>query len=125
MSKNKKGTKPNRHIVELLKNIKTPIRDKIHNLDLFFRLKAHGNETGIEHAAKSYHGLHPSDIEALVNGINDPLLYKKDKRFKNVYNYYLRRKYDKNNAIKISILIDKNDIHRAEILTIFITSRIH
>ena len=102
MSKRKKGVEPNKAIVELLKTIKTPIHDKVHNLDLFFKIQARSNETGFEHAAKSYHGLQPSDIEVLVEGINKPLLFVKDKRFKYVVNYYLKRKYDKKNAIKIS-----------------------
>ena len=124
MSKRKKGIEPNNTIVELLKTIETPIHDKVHNLDLFFKTQARSNETGFEHAAKSYHGLQPSDIEVLVEGIKKPLLFVKDKRFKHVFNYYLKRKYDKKNAIKISVLIDKDDPHKALILTIFITSRI-
>ena len=125
MSKKKKGVKPNQTIVELLKKIKVPIYDKTHNLNIYFKEKSKSNETGIEHAAKSYHGLQPSDVEMLVKGISKPLLYVKDKKFKHVFNtYYLKRKDDKKNAIKVSILIDVNDPHRAEILTIFITSKI-
>ena len=60
----------------------------------------------------------------LVKNISKPLLFTKDKRHKHVFNYYLKRKEDKKNAIKVSILIDKDDPHRAEILTIFITSKI-
>ena len=124
MSKNKKGVKPNQTIVELLKKIKVPIYDKTHNLNIYFKDKSKSNETGIEHAAKSYHGLQPSDITMLVKGINKPLLFIKDKKFKHVFNYYLKRKEDKKNAIKVSVLIDINDPHRAEVLTIFITSKI-
>ena len=124
MSKKKKGIKPNQTIVELLKKIEMPIFDKAHNLNIFFKEKSKSNETGIEHAAKSYHGLQPSDVEMLVKGIKKPLLYIKDKKYKHVFNYYLKRKEDKKNAIKVSVLIDTNDPHRAEILTIFITSKI-
>ena len=124
MSKKKKGVKPNQTIVELLKKIKVPIYDKTHNLNIYFKEKSKSNETGIEHAAKSYHGLQPSDVEMLVKGISKPLLYVKDKKYKHVFNYYLKRKDDKKNAIKVSILIDVNNPHRAEILTIFITSKI-
>ena len=124
MPKKKKDVKPNKTIVELLKRIKMPIYDKVHNLNIYFKEKSKSNETGIEHAAKSYHGLQPSDVEMLVKGINKPLLYIKDKKFKHVFNYYLRRKDDKKNAIKVSVLIDINDPHRAKILTVFITSKI-
>ena len=37
MPKKKKGVKPNKTIVELLKNIKVPIYDKTHNLYLYFK----------------------------------------------------------------------------------------
>ena len=124
MSKKRKGVQPNKSIVHLLNSLKKPIVDTVHNLSLYFKEKSHSNETGVEHAAKSYHGLQPSDVEMIVKGINKPLLFVKDKRFKRVFNYYLKRKVDKKNAIKISILIDKEDPHRAEILTIFITSKI-
>ena len=71
MSKKKKGVKPNQTIVELLKKIKVPIYDKTHNLNIYFKEKSKSNETGIEHAAKSYHGLQPSDVEMLVKGISN------------------------------------------------------
>ena len=124
MPKKKKGVEPNKTIVELLESIKTPIYDKNHDLFLFFKAKSRSNETGVEHAAKAYHGLQPSDVCLLVKGINKPLLFKRDQKHKYVYNYYLKRKHDKKNAIKISVLIDKDNPHRAEILTIFITSQI-
>ena len=124
MSKNKKGIQPNERIKKILKKIKIPIHDKKHNLDIYFKERARSNETGIEHASRMYHGLQVSDVEVLVEGINDPLLFKKDKRFERVFNYYLRRKEDKKNAIKVSVLIDRYNSHRAEILTIFITSKI-
>ena len=124
MPKKKKGVEPNKTIVELLESIKMPIYDKNHDLFLYFKAKSRSNETGVEHAAKAYHGLQPSDVDLLVKGINKPLLFKRDQKHKYVYNYYLKRKHDKKNAIKISVLIDKDDPHRAEILTIFITSKI-
>ena len=124
MPKKKKGVKPNKTIVELLQSVKVPIYDKTHNLYLYFKEQARSNETGVEHAAKSYHGLRPSDVEMLVKNINKPLLYIRDRHHKHVFNYYLKRKDDKKNAIKISVLIDKDDPHKAEILTIFITSKI-
>ena len=101
-----------------------PIYDKTHDLYLYFKERARSNETGVEHAAKFYHGLQPSDVEMLVKNINKPLLYIRDKHHKHVFNYYIKRKDDKKNAIKVSVLIDANDPHRAEILTIFITSKI-
>ena len=124
MPKKKKGVEPNKTIVELLESIKMPIYDKNHDLFLYFKAKSRSNETGVEHAAKAYHGLQPSDVGLLVKGINRPLLFKRDQKHKYVYNYYLKRKHDKKNAIKISVLIEKDDPHRAEILTIFITSKI-
>ena len=124
MPKKKKGVEPNKTIVELLESIKMPIYDKNHDLFLYFKAKSRSNETGVEHAAKAYHGLQPLDVGLLVKGINKPLLFKRDQKHKYVYNYYLKRKHDKKNAIKISVLIEKDDPHRAEILTIFITSKI-
>ena len=124
MPKKKKGIEPSKTIVELLESIKMPLFDKVHNLFLYFRPQARSNETGVEHAAKAYHGLQPSDVEMIVKGINKPLLFKKDRKHKYVFNYYLKRKHDKKNAIKMSVLIDIENHNQAEILTIFITSKI-
>ena len=77
MPKKKKGIEPSKTIVELLESIKMPLFDKVHNLFLYLRPQARSNETGVEHAAKAYHGLQPSDVEMIVKGINKPLLFKK------------------------------------------------
>ena len=51
--------------ITALEKVKTPIVDELRNLSIFFKKQSRSNETGIEHVAKSYHGLDPSDIELL------------------------------------------------------------
>ena len=52
-------------IIKALEKIKTPIVDKLRNLSIYFKAEARSNESGIEHIAKNYHSLDPSDIELL------------------------------------------------------------
>ena len=111
-------------IIKALDNIKTPIVDKVRNLSIYFKVEARSNESGIEHIAKSYHGLDPSDIELLEDCIKNPLEHIKDKRRTRTYCYYHNRKHDKNHYIKVVVKVAKHDPRIGYISTIFITSRI-
>lgn len=88
-------------IVKALEKIKTPIFDQLRNLKIYFKERSRSNETGIEHASKSYHNLDPSDIELLEETIKKPYEHTKDRRHSRTYCYYHRRKYDKRIFLKL------------------------
>ena len=111
-------------IIKALENIKTPIIDKLRNLSIYFKAEARSNESGIEHIAKNYHSLDPSDIELLEDCINNPLEHIKDRRCTRTYCYYHNRKHDKNHYIKVVVKVAKHDPRIGYISTIFITSKI-
>ena len=111
-------------IIKALEKIKTPIIDKIRNLSIYFKAEARSNESGIEHIAKNYHSLAPSDIELLEDCINNPLEHIKDRRCTRTYCYYHNRKHDKNHYIKVVVKVAKHDPRIGYISTIFITSKI-
>lgn len=56
---------------------------------LSFLKKSRSNETGIEHVAKNYHGLHTSDVELLVDCLKNPIEHVKDRRYPKTYCYYI------------------------------------
>ena len=60
-------------IIKALEKIKTPIVDKLRNLSIYFKVQSRSNESGLEHIAKNYHGLDPSDIEILEDCIKNPI----------------------------------------------------
>ena len=111
-------------IIKALEKIKTPIIDKLRNLSIYFKAEARSNESGIEHIAKNYHSLDPSDIELLEDYINNPLEHIKDRRCTRTYCYYHNRKHDKNHYIKVVVKVAKHDPRIGYISTIFITSKI-
>ena len=111
-------------IIKALEKIKTPIIDKLRNLSIYFKAEARSNESGIEHIAKNYHSLDPSDIELLEDCINNPLEHIKDRRCTRTYCYYHNRKHDKNHYIKVVVKVAKHDPRIGYISTIFITSKI-
>ena len=111
-------------IIKALEKIKTPIIDKLRNLSIYFKAEARSNESGIEHIAKNYHSLDPSDIELLEDCINNPLEHVKDRRCTRTYCYYHNRKHDKNHYIKVVVKVAKHDPRIGYISTIFITSKI-
>ena len=110
-------------IVKSLEKVKTPIVDDRRGLSVYFKARSRSNETGIEHAAKNYHGLDPSDIELLADCIKKPLAHVKDRRYPRTYCYYHARKSDKNHYIKVVVKVE-NDLKTGYISSIFITSKI-
>ena len=100
-----------------------PIVDELRNLSIYFKARSRSNETGVEHIAKDYHGLDPSDIELLVDCIKNPIEHIKDRRYPRTYCYYHPRKHDKNHYIKVVVKV-KNDLKTGYISSIFITSKI-
>lgn len=110
-------------IVKALEKVKTPLVDKLRNLFIYFKARSRSNETGLEHVAKNYHGLDPSDIELLEDCIKNPIEHVKDRRYPKTYCYYHARKHDKNHYIKVVVKVE-NDSKTGYISSIFITSKI-
>ena len=110
-------------IIKALEKIKTPIVDKLRNLSIYFKVQSRSNESGLEHIAKNYHGLDPSDIEILEDCIKNPIEHIKDRRYPKTYCYYRSRKHDKNHYIKVVVKVE-NDLKTGYISSIFITSKI-
>ena len=110
-------------IVKALEKIKTPIIDKVRNLSIYFKVQSRSNESGLEHIAKSYHGLNPSDIELLEECIKNPVEHIKDRRYPKTYCYYHSRKHDKKHYIKVVVKVE-NDLKTGYISSIFISSKI-
>jgi len=111
-------------IIKALEKIKTPIFDQLRNLSIYFKERSRSNETGIEHVAKAYHNLDPSDVELLEDTIKKPCEHMKDKRYTRTYCYYHNRKHDKNHYIKVVVKVEKRDNKIGYISSIFITSKI-
>ena len=122
MAKRKRLTHDQK-IVNALEKVKTPIVDKLRNLSIFFKTRSRSNETGLEHVAKNYHGLNPSDIELLKDCIKNPLVHTKDRRYPKTYCYYHARKHDKSHYIKVIVKVE-NDQKTGYISSIFVASKI-
>ena len=122
MAKKKRLTHDQK-VIKALEKIKTPIVDELRNLSIFFKARSRSNETGMEHVAKNYHGLDPSDVELLEDCIKDPIEHIKDRRYPKTYCYYHARKHDKNHYIKVVVKVE-NDLKTGYISSIFITSKI-
>ena len=101
MSKKQKLTHDQK-IIKALEKIKTPIVDELRNLSIYFKAEARSNETGIEHIAKNYHSLNPSDVELLEECIKNPSEHIKDRNRTRTYYYYHIRKHDKSHYIQIA-----------------------
>ena len=111
-------------IVLALGKIKTPIIDELRNLSIYFKEHSRSNETGIEHIAKSYHGLDLNDIELLEDCIKNPIEHIKDRRYPNTYCYYHRRKHDKKNFFKVVVKVREENKNIGYISSVFITKKI-
>ena len=122
MAKKKRLTHDQK-IIKALEKIKTPSVDELRNLFIFFKAKSRSNETGMEHVAKNYHGLDPSDVGLLEDCIKNPVEHIKDRRYPKTYCYYHARKHDKNHYIKVVVKVE-NDLKTGYISSIFITSKI-
>ena len=123
MTKKKKLSRDQK-IVKALEKIKTPIVDKLRNLSIYFKAQSRSNESGLEHIAKNYHGLEPSDIELLEDCIKNPVEHVKDKRYPYTYCYYHNRKHDRNHFIKVVVKVRVENKQIAYISSMFITKKI-
>ena len=119
----KKRLTHDQKIIKALEKVKMPIVDGLRNLSIYFKVRSRSNETGMEHVAKNYHGLDPSDIELLTDCIKNPIQHIKDRRYPKTYCYYHARKHDKNHLIKVVVKVE-NDLKTGYISSIFITSKI-
>jgi len=119
----KKRLTHDQKIIAALKKVKLPLVDKLRNLNIYLKERARSNEDGMEHIAKRYHNLDPTDIELLADTFKNPLAHTKDKRYPRTYCYYHRRKSDRNNFIKAVIKVE-SDLKTAYISSVFISSKI-
>ena len=121
MTKRRQKIYDSTKLIAALNKIVFPITDYRHQISIFVKGKARSNETRIEHIVKQGHELKVRDIESIPEGINNYMAYKKDKRKKTTYNYYIKRKGGDKGFIKVSIKIDPKNTKIATIKTIFIT----
>ena len=113
------------NIIEALRKLPNPIKDKKHNLLIYIRNdRARSNETRFEHISKQYHDLKVRDIEAIPNGIRNYIMFRKSDKLKDTYYYYIKRKGEDKGFIQVAILVDLFDKTKAYLKTIFIAYRI-
>ena len=98
--------------------------DKKHGYYIYVEGTARSNQTRIEHIVQNRHDLKARDLDLVPEGINNYFEYKKDKTYKNTYNYYIKRSGKDRGFVKVSIRISDNDPIHAWIKTIFVTYKI-
>lgn len=126
MTKKRSEIAYDQNIIEALRKLPNPIKDKRHNLIIYVRDdRSRSNETRFEHIAKNYHDLKVRDIEAIPNGIKNYIKFCKSAKLKDTYSYYINRKGEDKGFIKVVILKDMFDSTKAYLKTIFITYKIN
>ena len=108
-------------LIEAINKLPNPLIDKKHNLEIYIEGYARSNQTRVEHIVDYSHELRARDIKLIEKGIKDYYFYKKDKTYKNTFNYYIKRRGLDKGFIKVSIRIDDYNPKKAWIKTIFIT----
>lgn len=117
--------KINGNLLKALSSVTFPIEDKKHGYLIYKDDgRARSNETRSEHILKKSHDLCVSDIQSIPNGIQNYIAYKKDKKRKKTFNYYINRKGSKKGFIKVSVRIDNKNDKKAWIKTIYTTYKI-
>ena len=125
MAKKRNEEKYDQNIIEALRKLPNPIKDKKHNLLIYIRNdRARSNETRFEHISKQYHDLKVRDIEAIPNGIRNYIMFRKSDKLKDTYYYYIKRKGEDKGFIQVAILVDLFDKTKTYLKTIFIAYRI-
>lgn len=112
------------YLIEAIEKWPNPMYDKKHGYYIYVEGKARSNQTRIEHIVQNRHDLKARDLELVPEGINNYFEYKKDKTYKNTYNYYIKRSGKDRGFIKVSVRISDNDPMHAWIKTIFVTYKI-
>ena len=124
MTKRKLKNYSQTHLVEAIKKWPNPMYDKKHGYYIYVEGKARSNQTRIEHIVQNRHDLKVRDLNLVPEGINNYFEYKKDKTYKNTYNYYIIRKGLDKGFIKVSIQVDHKNNKKAWVKTVYITYNI-
>ena len=109
------------NLIDAIKKWPMPLEDKKHGYFIYLEERARSNESRIDHIIEYGHDLKVRDIKLVPQGIKKYFAYKKDKVYKNTYNYYIKRGGHDKGLIKVSIQIDPRNSNYAWIKTIFIT----
>ena len=113
------------NIIEALRKLPNPIKDKKHNIMIYIRNdRARSNETRFEHIAKKNHELKVRDIKSIPEGIKDYVKFVKSSEIENTCYYFIKRKGEDRGFIQVAILLDETNPKRARIKTVFIAHRL-
>lgn len=121
--KNSIKNEVDKHIIEALLKLKTPIVGK--GGKKFYIRDETRYESGLEHIADKRHRLKVKDIETVPSILKHPKVEMVDPNNKNYRNYYgVRKGQEKDMLLKIVTWPDKNDSSRELIITIFPTKTV-
>ena len=124
MTRRKPSTYDPTKLLEALEKLPNPLIDKKHNLSIYIEGRARSNQTRAEHIVEYSHDLKVRDIELIQLGISNYFKFKKDLKYKNTFNYYIKRKGSDKGFVKVSIKISNQNKKRAWVKTIFIAYKI-
>ena len=111
-------------LIEAINKWPNPMFDKKHGFYIYVEGRARSNQTRVEHIVEYSHDLKARDLELIPESIKNYFAYKKDRFYKDTYNYYFKRKGEDKGLIKMSIQIDGSDPTHAWVKTIYITYHI-
>jgi hypothetical protein len=86
--------------------------------------RARSNQTRFEHIARRFHDLTVKDIEMIPKAIVTIATLKMEKGRRDTLNYYIRRKGQKKEYIKICLRVLDWDSRSAVVKTILTTNKI-
>ena len=112
------------NLIKAIEKWPNPMYDKRHGYYIYVEGRARSNQSRVEHIVKRGHDLKVRDLDLVPEGISKYVSYKKDPRYKNTYNYYLKRAGNDRGFIKVSIRYSKKRPTIAWIKTIFIVYKI-
>ena len=124
MSKRKPRIYHPKNLITEIKKWPNPMYDKKHGYYIYVEGRARSNQTREEHIIEYGHDLKAKDLKRIPEGIENYFKYKKDPKYKNTYNYYIKRGGEDKGLIKVSIRISDHDSKQAWIKTVFITYNI-
>lgn len=109
-------------LLEYIKSVKSPLLDKRHNITIYLDdNRARSNQSRFEHIVRKDHRLSINDLKRLFSEYNCTSKFRKDKKHKHTYCYYVKRNHSSNEYIKMCIYIDDEAKRIAKVKTIFIT----
>ena len=112
-------------IIEELKKLPNPIHDKKHNWHIYFMNdRARSNQTRFEHISRLVHELTAKDIKSIREELANSAILKKEKGRRDTFNYYIPRKGNKRQYVKVSIRIVDWKERMAEVKTIVATNKL-